>query len=98
MKSQTVNKPPKAYNFIKEIGADLGRFPFTKNFEKLPWKGIIACVQQPLPSKKSERSSFPIFLRGWAAVHRVNNMFHFTQVPAVYALVTKFKMVAQLSL
>ena len=39
-----------------------------------------------------------IFLRGGAAVHRVNNMFHFTQVPAVYALVTKFKMVAHLLL
>ena len=31
----------------------------------------VACVQPPLPSKKSERSSFPIFLRGGAAVHRL---------------------------
>ena len=31
----------------------------------------LACVQPPLPSKKSERSSFPIFLRGGAAVHRL---------------------------
>ena len=30
-----------------------------------------ACVQPPLPSKKSERSTFRIFLRGGAAVHRL---------------------------
>ena len=39
-----------------------GRFPFTKNFRKLPWKG-----------------------------HRVKSVFHLTQVPFVYALVTKIQ-------
>ena len=38
--------------------------------EKQTWKDI-ACVQPPLPSKQSERSSFPIFLREGAAVHRL---------------------------
>ena len=32
---------------------------------------FIACVQPPLSSKKSERRSFPIFLRTGAAVHRL---------------------------
>ena len=31
----------------------------------------LACVQPPLSSKKSERSSFPIFLRRGTAVHRL---------------------------
>ena len=34
---------------------------------------LIPCVQPPLPSKKSERSSFPIFWRGGAAVHRLTH-------------------------
>ena len=35
------------------------------------FRGSVACVLPPLPSKKSERSSFPIFLRAGAAVHRL---------------------------
>ena len=40
---------------------------------ELEWNGTCCslCVQPPLPSEKLERSSFPIFLRGGAAVHRL---------------------------
>ena len=50
-----MNKPPKAY--IIEIGADLGRFPFTKNFQKLPWKGPSSEERVPFHSSSSRLCS-----------------------------------------